>query len=258
MGLISSRISASPLRAAESSALRARQASLPTSQSNDSVWMARRLGTSRCSVILPKETRRGAYALVVRVFAGREAAKMRPSEDLSATAVSRAPQTTPQKPPKQDPKTGSIRQFRRARCWKAAQTSSVAERPTAVQARPWPAPTAPWRRRLRAQHQLSFGRLPRDAEAARDQRARIPLGRQGLARGQHARKPESPNQTTVGRAAKADCNHDSYPDGARTRRQIAVTFVTFHLPAIGVMVSTTRFWSTFWPVIVVFCLYWST
>jgi hypothetical protein len=33
-------------------------------------------------VILPKEIRRGAYALDVRlVFAGREAAKMRPSED---------------------------------------------------------------------------------------------------------------------------------------------------------------------------------
>ena len=31
-------------------------------------------------VILPKEIRRGAYALEL-VFAGREAAKMRPSED---------------------------------------------------------------------------------------------------------------------------------------------------------------------------------
>ena len=41
------------------------QASLPTSQSKDSVWMARRLGTSRCSVILPKEIRRGADALDV-------------------------------------------------------------------------------------------------------------------------------------------------------------------------------------------------
>ena len=63
MGLISSRISASPLRACGSSADRVAHASLPTSQSNDSVWMARRLGTSRCSVILPNETRRGAYAL---------------------------------------------------------------------------------------------------------------------------------------------------------------------------------------------------
>src|SRR6185436_11182763 len=82
MGLISSRISARPLRACGSSADRAAHASLPTSQSNDSVWMARRLGTSRCSVIRPKEIRRGAKVLDERlVFAGREAAKMRPSED---------------------------------------------------------------------------------------------------------------------------------------------------------------------------------
>src|SRR5919107_411808 len=79
MGLISSRISASPERACWSPADRACQASLPTSQSNDSVWMARRLGTSRCSVIRPNEIRRGAYALdELLVFAGREAAKMRP------------------------------------------------------------------------------------------------------------------------------------------------------------------------------------
>jgi hypothetical protein len=44
--------------------------------------MARRLGTSKCSVILPNEIRRGANALdELMVFAGREAAKMRPSED---------------------------------------------------------------------------------------------------------------------------------------------------------------------------------
>src|SRR5919112_5134255 len=88
MGLISSRISARPDRACGSSADRPCQASLPTSQSNDSVWMARRLGTSRCSVIRPKEIRRGAKALDVRlVFAGREAAKMRPSEDLYCYAA---------------------------------------------------------------------------------------------------------------------------------------------------------------------------
>src|SRR5262249_47721759 len=82
MGLISSRISARPERACWSDAERVCQASLPTNQSNDSVWMARRLGTSRCSVILPKEIRRGAKALDVRlVFAGREVAKIRPSED---------------------------------------------------------------------------------------------------------------------------------------------------------------------------------
>src|SRR6266536_878730 len=82
MGLISSRISASPERACGSPADRDCHASLPTSQSNDSVWMARRLGTSRCSVIRPKEIRRGAKALDEwMVFAGREDAKMRPSED---------------------------------------------------------------------------------------------------------------------------------------------------------------------------------
>src|ERR1043166_4894664 len=103
MGLISSRISARPDRALGSSLDRDPQASLPTSQSNDSVWMARRLGTSRCSVILPNETRRGAKALdVLLVFAGREAAKMRPSEDLCCvTAVSRAPQSARRKLPKQ-------------------------------------------------------------------------------------------------------------------------------------------------------------
>jgi len=63
IGLISSRISARPLRAFGSSVQRLAHASLPTSQSKDSVWMARRLGTSRCSVIRPKEMRRGAYAL---------------------------------------------------------------------------------------------------------------------------------------------------------------------------------------------------
>jgi hypothetical protein len=83
IGLISSRISASPDRACSTPDTRVCQASSPTSQSNDSVWMARRLGTSRCSVILPKEIRRGAYVLDVKlVFAGREDAKMRPSEDL--------------------------------------------------------------------------------------------------------------------------------------------------------------------------------
>src|SRR4051812_19278270 len=130
MGLISSRISASPERACGSPAVRAAHASLPTSQSKDSVWMARRLGTSRCSVILPNETRRGANALDVRlVFAGREAAKMRPSEDLCCvTAVSRAPQSTRRKLPKEG-------HCRRDTDWEAAQTSSVAERLTAVERR---------------------------------------------------------------------------------------------------------------------------
>src|SRR5262245_19662998 len=97
MGLISSRISARPLAAVGSPAVRAAHASLPTSQSKDVFWIARRLGTSRCSVILPKEIRPGAYVLDERlVFAGREAAKMRPSEGLCcATAGSRAARSDP-------------------------------------------------------------------------------------------------------------------------------------------------------------------
>src|SRR5215467_8543630 len=93
--------------------------------------MARRLGTSRCSVILPNETRRGANALDVRlVFAGREAAKMRPSEDLCCrTAVTRAAQPARLKLPKQG-------RLRRETVRKTAQTSSVAERLTAVE--PYP------------------------------------------------------------------------------------------------------------------------
>src|SRR4051794_31686375 len=128
MGLISSRISASPERACGSPAVRAAHASLPTSQSKDSVWMARRLGTSRCSVIRPKETRRGAKALDVRlVFAGREDGKMRPSEDLwCRTAVSRAPRWAPSKSPKRG-------QCAQGCSRKAAQTSSLAGRAGPVQ-----------------------------------------------------------------------------------------------------------------------------
>src|SRR5258705_4935957 len=111
IGLISSRISASPERACLSSLERFAQASLPTNQSNDSVWMARRLGTSRCSVIRPNEIRRGAKALddVRLVFAGREAAKMRPSEDrwCGKTAVARASREAPVKRPKQAIHTGA-------------------------------------------------------------------------------------------------------------------------------------------------------
>ncbi len=137
IGLISSRISASPERACGSPDDRAAQASLPTSQSNDSVWMARRLGTSRCSVIRPKETRRGAKALDVRlVFAGREDGKMRPSEDLwCRTAVSRAPRWAPSTVPAagKAPKSGQRAQ---GSSRKAAQTSSLAGRAAAVQPHP--------------------------------------------------------------------------------------------------------------------------
>src|SRR5918993_5038309 len=89
--------------------------------------MARRLGTSRCSVIRPKEIRRGAKALDVRlVFAGREAAKMRPSEDLYCyAAVMRALRRALVR--------GASRQSGQGCRRKTAQTSSVAERLTAVQ-----------------------------------------------------------------------------------------------------------------------------
>src|SRR5258705_12368436 len=111
MGLISSRISARPERACWSSAERVAHDSLPTNQSKDSVWMARRLGTSRCSVIRPNEIRRGAKALddVRLVFAGREAAKMRPSGDRwgGKTAVARALRWAPCKRPKQAIHTGA-------------------------------------------------------------------------------------------------------------------------------------------------------
>src|SRR5690349_19037641 len=127
MGEISSRISANPERACGSPLDRAAQASLPTSQSNDSVWMARRLGTSRCSVILPNEIRRGAKALdELLVFAGREAAKMRPSEDrwCGGRFASR-PMDPGQKTPRNGRLTTGVRR-------QTAQTSSVAERLTAV------------------------------------------------------------------------------------------------------------------------------
>src|SRR4051794_7834375 len=131
MGLISSRISARPERASESPADRACQASLPTSQSNESFWMARRLGTSRCSVILPKEIRRGAKALdELMVFAGREAAKMRPSEDrwCGGRFACRPMDPGRERPQRDAGRQGDSRQ--------TAQTSSVAERLTAVQSPP--------------------------------------------------------------------------------------------------------------------------
>src|SRR5579875_1591913 len=74
-----------PVRA---SARRCCQASLPTSQSNDSVCRASRLGTSSGSRILAKEVRGGAPGIpdlpadVERVLPERETAKMRPSKDL--------------------------------------------------------------------------------------------------------------------------------------------------------------------------------
>src|SRR5438034_6807568 len=87
MGESSVRISSSPERAL---ALRACQASLPISQSNDSVCRARRFGTSSGSRILAKEVRGGApgipdLPLPERELSEcdlpeRETAKMRPSK----------------------------------------------------------------------------------------------------------------------------------------------------------------------------------
>src|SRR4051794_39207615 len=60
MGDSSLRISSRPEIAVGASATRARHASLPTSQSNDSVCNARRLGTSSGSRILANDVRGGA------------------------------------------------------------------------------------------------------------------------------------------------------------------------------------------------------
>ena len=87
IGEISSRISSRPGACVGSSAgAGACQASLPTSQSKDSVCRARRLGTSSGSRILAKDVRRGTrdterLAVAELVLPERETAKMRPSKD---------------------------------------------------------------------------------------------------------------------------------------------------------------------------------
>src|SRR6266851_8724447 len=84
IGLISSKISSRPdcsgrsLRPAFFSAsMRSRQRSLPSSQSNESVCRARRLGTSSGSLMRAKETRCGPGAVAEAL---REAANRGPSE----------------------------------------------------------------------------------------------------------------------------------------------------------------------------------
>src|SRR6266481_2114566 len=96
IGLISSKISSSPdwsgrflCPAFISASSRARQRSLPSSQSNDSVCKARRLGTSRGSSMRAKETRRGPRAVAEAL---REAANRGPSE-LVADGAPRARKT---------------------------------------------------------------------------------------------------------------------------------------------------------------------
>src|SRR5580704_9234524 len=84
IGLISSKISSRPdcsgtsfKPASRAASTRARQRSLPSSQSKDSVCRARRPGTSRGSLNRAKETRRGA---VLAAEALRDAANRGPSE----------------------------------------------------------------------------------------------------------------------------------------------------------------------------------
>src|SRR5690242_4511755 len=111
--------------------------------------MARRLGTSRCSVILPKEIRRGANALEeLVVFAGREDAKMRPSEDRWCGGRFAC---SPTGPGRKRPKMDALRQ---GCSRKTAQTSSVAERLTAAKSPPASNRKAPltWENPRRSRH----------------------------------------------------------------------------------------------------------
>src|SRR4051812_31688155 len=91
IGESSVRISSRPDCTPDLSAARACQASLPTSQSKDSVCSARRFGTSSGSRILAKVVRGGAPGIpdlappdrscAERDLPERETAKMRPSKD---------------------------------------------------------------------------------------------------------------------------------------------------------------------------------
>src|SRR5689334_14514316 len=89
IGESSVRISSRPDSGLAWASLRACQASLPISQSKDSVCRARRFGTSSGSRILAKEVRGGApgipdlvpFEVVRDLLPERETAKMRPSKD---------------------------------------------------------------------------------------------------------------------------------------------------------------------------------
>src|SRR5579875_4060779 len=83
MGLISSKISSSPdcsgtsLRpAAFAASTRPFHLSLPSSQSNDSVWRASRSGTMRGSWMRAKETRRESEAEALRDAANRDPSEL--------------------------------------------------------------------------------------------------------------------------------------------------------------------------------------
>src|SRR6478736_7354127 len=91
IGESSLRISSRPEIVGVLSVRRARHASLPTSQSKDSVCSARRFGTSSGSRILAKEVRVGepgipnSFSSTAVDLPEREDAKTRPSEDTSET-----------------------------------------------------------------------------------------------------------------------------------------------------------------------------
>ena len=132
IGEISDRISASPLRVPSST--RSRQAGDPTSQSKESVCRARRSGTSRGSRIFAKETRFGALGIPEVVVEScvnwRDTAKVRPSKDrcsrIGYTHALPGPGRIAVTPSDPRQRVGSR---------KAAQTSSLPFRATAVHAR---------------------------------------------------------------------------------------------------------------------------
>src|SRR6476659_1241654 len=127
IGLISSKISSRPdcsatsLRpASNASLIRACHLSLPSSQSKDSVWRARRSGTLSGSVMRAKDTRREPEfeAEVVVAEALRDAANRGPSELCRGNITARTPNA-----PRQNPVDAGRDRGRQS----AAQTSSVAE-----------------------------------------------------------------------------------------------------------------------------------
>src|SRR5438132_4601111 len=100
IGESSLRISARPDWAELSPSTRAFHASLPTSQSKDSVCSARRFGTSSGSRILAKDVRGGEPGMpndlpfAELALPERETAKMRPSKDYRPSRTARARGTT--------------------------------------------------------------------------------------------------------------------------------------------------------------------
>src|SRR5260370_41771560 len=92
-GLLSQKVSSGPVSSETSfsppflaAATRPSERSSPSSQSNDSVCRARRLGTSRGSLIRANETRRGRVAVAEAL---REAANRGPSELVADGARAR-------------------------------------------------------------------------------------------------------------------------------------------------------------------------